>query len=51
MEKTVFYDGLYGLVVADALSVPCKGEKLSAMREKPCTGMVGFGHQNQPAGS
>ena len=51
MEKTVFYDGLYGLAVADALGVPYEGEKFSAMREKPCTGMSGFGHHNQPAGS
>lgn len=51
MEKSVFYDGLYGLAVADALGVPYESEELSAMRENPCTGMVGFGHHNQPAGS
>lgn len=44
-------DGLYGLAVADALGVPYESEELSAMRENPCTGMVGFGHHNQPAGS
>lgn len=51
MERTTFYDGLYGLAVADALGVPYEGEKFSAMREKPCTGMVGYGHHDQPAGT
>ena len=51
MKRTVFYDGLYGLAVADALGVPFESEKLTDMREHPCTGMTGFGHHNQPAGS
>ncbi len=51
MKRTVFYDGLYGLAVADALGVPYETEKLEAMREHPCTGMVGYKHHNQPAGS
>ena len=51
MERTVFYDGLYGLAVADALGVPYESEELSAMLQNPCVGMVGFGHHNQPAGS
>ena len=51
MKRTAFYDRLYGLAVADALGVPFESEKLEAMREHPCTGMTGFGHHNQPAGS
>lgn len=51
MKRTVFYDGLYGLAVADALGVPFESEKLTDMRERPCTDMTGFGHHNQPAGS
>ncbi len=51
MKRTIFYDGLYGLAVADALGVPFESEKLTDMREHPCTGMTGFGHHNQPAGS
>ena len=51
MNRTVFYDGLYGLAVADVKKVPYETESLDAMRRYPCTGMVGFGHHNQPAGS
>ena len=51
MKRAVFYDGLYGLAVADALGVPFESEKLADMREHPCAGMTGFGHHNQPAGS
>lgn len=51
MKHSVMYDGLYGLAVADALGVPYESETLASMREHPCTGMVGFGHHNQPAGS
>ena len=51
MKQSVFYDGLYGLAVADALGVPYESESMASMREHPCTGMVGFGHHNQPAGS
>ena len=51
MKRSVFFDGLYGLAVADALGVPFETEKLEAMQEHPCAGMTGFGHHNQPAGS
>ena len=51
MKQSVFFDGLYGLAVADALGVPYESEKLQDMREHPCTGMTGFGHHHQPAGS
>lgn len=51
MKQSTFYDGLYGLAVADALGVPYETESLSSMQNHPCTEMVGFGHHNQPAGS
>jgi len=46
MKQSTFYDGLYGLAVADALGVPFESEKLTNMREHPCTDMTGFGHHN-----
>ena len=51
MDRNLIFDGMYGLAVADALGVPYESETLEAMRMNPCTGMVGFRHHNQPAGS
>ena len=51
MDRETFFDGLYGLAVADALGVPYESETLESMIETPCSEMTGFGHHNQPAGS
>ena len=51
VEKHVIFDGMYGLAVADALGVPYESESLESMRQNPCTGMTGYGHHRQPAGS
>ena len=51
MDRKSIYDGIYGLAVADALGVPYESETLESMSKSPCTGMVGFRHHNQPAGS
>lgn len=50
-KRTVVFDGIYGLAVADALGVPYESASLKEMQEHPCTGMIGYGHHNQPEGS
>ena len=43
-------DGLYGLIVADALGVPAESRTREDLRVNPITGMVGGGMHGQPAG-
>ena len=43
-------DGLYGLIVADALGVPAESRTREDLRSNPITGMVGGGLHGQPAG-
>lgn len=50
-ERAVIRDGMLGLAVADALGVPYESQTLEQMQANPCTGMVGYGHHNQPEGS
>jgi ADP-ribosylglycohydrolase len=42
---------LLGIAVGDALGVPFEFNDRSMMRENPCTGMVGHGTHDQPAGT
>lgn len=42
------YDGIMGLVVGDALGVPFEFKQRDTFK---CTGMVGYGTYNQPAGT
>ena len=44
-------DGLWGLMVADALGVPAEFKSRSELRENPVTDMTGFGTHNQEAGT
>lgn len=43
-------DGLYGLIVADALGVPAESRTREDLRVNPITGMVDGGLHGQPAG-
>lgn len=43
-------DGLYGLIVADALGVPAESRTREDLRINPITEMVGGGLHGQPAG-
>ena len=51
MSDNLFLDGLMGLAVGDALGVPYEFSTRDRMQAQPCTGMVGHGSHNQPAGS
>ena len=44
-------DGVYGLVVADALGVPVEFETREYLKENPVEEMLGYGTYNQPPGT
>lgn len=44
-------DGLWGLMVGDALGVPAEFKSRFELKENPVTDMVGFGTHNQEAGT
>ena len=44
-------DGVYGLVVADALGVPVEFESREYLKENPVKEMLGYGTYNQPPGT
>ncbi len=43
--------GILGLCVGDALGVPVEGAPREALKQKPITGMVGYGTYNVPPGT
>lgn len=47
--KTV--DGIFGLVIADAVGVPAEFTDRRSLKKNPITDMVGFGTHHQPAGT
>lgn len=47
----MFYDGLMGMAVADALGVPHEGRTREELKREPVSGMMGNMAHNQPAGS
>ena len=50
-EKRNRTDGLWGLMVGDALGVPAEFKSRDKLRENPVTDMTGFGTHNQEAGT
>lgn len=51
MNPDNVHGGLYGAAVGDALGVPYETESYESMMTNPCTGMTGYGHHRQPAGT
>lgn len=49
--KQIWKDGIYGLVVADALGVPVEFQSREARKEDPVTGMRAYGTHYQPEGT
>ncbi len=49
MKKLI--DGIYGLIVADALGVPVEFKSRKLLDENPITDMIGYGTYNQPKGT
>ena len=48
---TIWQDGIYGLVVGDALGVPVEFTSREERRREPVAGMLAYGTHNQPAGT
>ncbi len=44
-------NGIWGLVVGDALGVPVEFKSRDYLKQNPLIGMIGFGTYNQPAGT
>jgi len=44
-------NGLFGLIVGDALGVPVEFKSRAYLKSKPLTDMIGYGTYNQPAGT
>ena len=51
MKRNMFFDGLMGMAVADALGVPHEGRTREELKREPVSGMMGNMAHNQPAGS
>jgi ADP-ribosylglycohydrolase len=51
MVRNKVLGGLFGLCVGDALGVPVEGIPRSVLKERPVTGMLGYGSHNQPPGT
>ena len=52
MKKNIWFDGIMGLVVGDALGCPVQFLSRDRIRERgPVTGMEGYGTYNMPEGT
>lgn len=51
MERNIWKDGIFGLVVGDALGVPVEFSAREELKRYPVTGMRAYGTHNQPAGT
>ena len=49
--KNPVKDGLFGLIVGDALGVPVEFKSREYLKDKPLTDMIGYGTYNQPVGT
>lgn len=50
-EKNKAIDALLGVAIGDALGVPFEFRSSQAMKNNPCTDMVGYGTYDQPPGT
>lgn len=51
MGKNLYLDGMFGLVVGDAVGVPAEFMDREKLRENPVTDMQEYGSHNQPRGA
>ena len=49
--RNIWKEGIFGVVVGDALGCPVQFESREEVKEHPVTGMRGYGSFNLPAGS
>ena len=51
MEKNIYLNGIFGLVVGDALGVPVESEERKSLRDSPVTDMREYGTYHLPRGT
>lgn len=51
MNKQIIQDGIYGLIIGDALGVPYEFKSPQELQKNPVTDMIGYGTWGQPLGT